>query len=119
MLNMKSYVLSLVFSGHNPDIFRRNEAIDPFDSLPQEGIFSCDLEHLFGAGFPTQGPEAGPGTACKNDSMNVTECLSHLVIKLLCCAVLLFIESIEFIEFIGLLSLLGLLGQECLSWGLL
>jgi hypothetical protein len=68
---MKSYVLSLVFSGHNPDILWRNETIDPLDGLPQEGIFSHNLEHLLGAGFPAQGPEAGSGASCKNDSMNV------------------------------------------------
>ncbi len=54
---MKTYVLSLVFRRHNPDILRRNKAIDPLDGLPQEGVFSNNLEHLFRPGLTAQGPE--------------------------------------------------------------
>ena len=52
-LNMKPYVLGLILSRHNPDIFRRNKTFDSLDGLPEEGIFSYNLEHLLGIALPT------------------------------------------------------------------
>jgi hypothetical protein len=49
---MKPQVLSFIFCRDNPDILWRNKAVDPFDGLPEEGILSHNLEHLFWAGFP-------------------------------------------------------------------
>ncbi len=68
---MKAGVLGLVCCRHNPDILVRNEILDPFDGLAQEGIFSCDLEHLLGAGFTAQGPETGTRTTGENDGKNI------------------------------------------------
>ena len=66
---MKLYVLGFIFSRHNPDILRRNKAIDSLDGLTQKGVFSNNLEHLFGPGFTAQGPEPDAGATGKDDSV--------------------------------------------------
>ena len=42
--------------------FRRNKTFDSLEGLPEEGVFSYNLEHLLGIPLPTQGPEADTGT---------------------------------------------------------
>ena len=68
---MKFQILRFILCCDNPDIFRKNKAIDPLDGLPQQGVLAHDLEHLLRAGFPAQGPEPGPRAASKDNGMNV------------------------------------------------
>ena len=58
-VEMETDVRSLVTCCYNPYILRRDEALDPFDGLAQEGIFSHDPEHLLRDGLAAQGPESG------------------------------------------------------------
>src|SRR4030042_3001307 len=50
-LEVKPYVLSFVFGCYNPDIFRRDKAIDSFDRLPQKRILPNNLKHLLRIGL--------------------------------------------------------------------
>jgi hypothetical protein len=68
---MKSYILGFIFSCHNPDIFWRNKTIHSLDGLPNKGVFAHNLEHLFGTGLPTQGPETSAGAPGEDNGMNV------------------------------------------------
>lgn len=68
---MKTDILSLVFSRHDPDILRRNKTIDSLDGLPEESISSYDLEHLLRRAFTTQGPEANTRPPSKDDGVNI------------------------------------------------
>jgi hypothetical protein len=64
---METGILNLIFCRHDPDIPRRNKALDSLDGLAEESIFSHDLEHLLGTGFSTQRPEASAGATGKNN----------------------------------------------------
>jgi len=68
---MKTDILSLIFSRHDPDILRKDKTIDSLDGLPEEGISSYDLEHLLRRAFTTQGPEANTSPPSKDDGINM------------------------------------------------
>jgi hypothetical protein len=48
---MKLHALDLVLGCHNPYVLGRNKTRDPLDGLPEQGIFSHNLEHLLRVGF--------------------------------------------------------------------
>jgi hypothetical protein len=68
---MKLYILGLIFCRYNPDILWRNKPIDPFNGLPDQGILSHDLQHLFGASFPAQRPKASARPTGKDNGMYI------------------------------------------------
>ena len=70
---MKSCVLGLILSGHDPDVPLKNKSIDSFDCLADKGIFPHDLEHLLGAGLPAQRPKTSARATGEDNGMNVIE----------------------------------------------
>jgi hypothetical protein len=65
---MKLDVLGLAFSGHNPDVLRRDNPIDTLDALSDESVFSHNLKHLLRTCFTAQGSETSARTASEDNS---------------------------------------------------